>query len=90
MTSSFNFVIKEDNTSANQIALIHYLFCTSPYPSLNYNVYPGETFQVPVVAVGEGYEVVPTTVKSIITNYHAGNYPSRSSTHKQLLAMHKT
>ena len=41
-----------------------YSFCTSPYPPLNY---PGETFQVPVVAVGQRYGLVPTTVRRALS-----------------------
>ena len=38
-------------------------------------MYPGETFQVPVAVVGHRYGLVPTTVRNVILNYHAGNLP---------------
>ena len=54
------FHIAEDNTASSVSSdpfltcpsVNNYSFCTSPYPLLNYTEYPGETFKVPVAAVG--------------------------------------
>ena len=39
----------------------------SPNPGVPYLMYPGETFQVSVVAVGQRDETVPSTVRSVVS-----------------------
>ena len=63
----------KNTTSRNSISSVPLQICpcNNNHPvctpsASNYNVYPGETFQVPVLAVGQRNGIVPGTVRSII------------------------
>ena len=66
--------IENDNKISNISSLpFHICLCTNNFPncgSYNYprTVYPGEIFQVPLVAVGQRYGAVPSRVVSGINN----------------------
>ena len=61
----------DDNTSSSISSPFHVFPCENNHPdssasyyNVPYTVYPGETFQVSVVAAGQRNGIVPTTVKS--------------------------
>ena len=69
--------IEDDNTTSRQcISSVPFHICpcncnnSDSYSASNYTVYPGETFQVSVLAVGQRNGIVPSTVRSIIQYPH--------------------